>query len=57
MKKYILYVIIPISIFLIIGAFHDEYGNIFGKILLFWAVFISIYSLIMNKKKIEYKSK
>lgn len=57
MKKHILYIIIPISIFFIIGAFHDEYGSFFGKILLFWAVFISVYSLIMNKKKIEYKSK
>ena len=52
MKKIILYTIIVISILLIIGVFHDEYGNIFGKTILFWAVLISVYSLLMNKKGI-----
>jgi hypothetical protein len=57
MKKIILYIFIVISIFLIIGIFHDEYGKIFGKIILFWALFIAVYSLILNKKIIYGKKK
>jgi hypothetical protein len=52
MNKIILYIFIVISIFLIIGVFHDEYGNIFGKIILFWTLFIAVYSLLLNKKRI-----
>jgi hypothetical protein len=52
MKKILLYTIILISVFLIIGVFHDEYGEIFEKIILFWAVLIAVYSLFINKKEI-----
>ena len=57
MKKILLYTIMLISIFLIIGVFHDEYGGIFAKIILFWAVLIAVYSLFINKKEILEKNR
>lgn len=53
MNKFTSIIFIVISIILIIGAFHDEYGNILGKILLFWALFIAIYPRLVKKKILD----
>jgi hypothetical protein len=53
MKKFNFIILTVITIILLIGMFHSKYGNIIGKILLFWALFLAVYSNLTNKKKIH----
>lgn len=55
MKKNERYILIVVSILLIIMMFHDEYGIIFSKVLMIWTVSISVYLLLLDRKRIHDK--
>ncbi|GHB45487.1 hypothetical protein GCM10008106_28110 [Mongoliitalea lutea] len=51
MNKAIKAIILIVTIVLIIGISHDEYGVIFSKVTIFWAVILAIYSSFIRKPK------